>query len=72
MEYPDKGLAVEYALMDYKLRIDARRTAAREPRLRNLRQNRIEGFAQVHGASRTCIVIPGFSSRDACSTAPMT
>ena len=35
-------------------------------------QCRVESFAQVHGARRTCIVMPGFSSGDGCTTAPIT
>ena len=72
LQHADDRFAVESILAHDKVRIEAGRTAARQARLRYLRKSGVEGFAEIHGASRTCICIPGLSSGEGFTTAPIT
>ncbi len=67
-----EGFPVKHAIADNQLRVKLWRATARQSLLRDLWKCRVESFAEVHGASRTCIVMPGFSNGDGCTTAPIT
>ena len=72
LEDTDDWHTVEHVFANHKVRINAGRPAALNARLGNFRQGCIESFAQVHGARRACMVIPGLSSGEGRTTVPIT
>jgi hypothetical protein len=78
LERSDDGFAIQRILAHDQGRIYTGRPNSGQPASRNLRQRRIESFAQVHRGRRpfarrlTCMDMPGFNSEEGCSTAPTT